>query len=65
MFQTKVVEKLKTHILCSITLLFFFNRAVYGIRWKNIVQWGRPQTTIWRMRITYWIPKLQTRTHNM
>jgi hypothetical protein len=28
MFQAKVVEKFKTHILCAIT--FFENRAVYG-----------------------------------
>jgi len=43
----KVVEKIKTHILCSIT--FFFspeNRAVYEIMWKNIVERGRPQMTI-------------------
>ena len=29
MFQTKVVEKIKTHILCSAT--FFENRPVYEI----------------------------------
>ena len=42
MFQTKVVEKIKTHILCSV---FFFNRAVYKIMWKNILSWAdhRPQ----------------------
>jgi hypothetical protein len=54
MFQTKVVEKIKTHILCSVT---FENRAVCEIMWKNIVDWGRPQMTIWRMRIACWIPK--------
>jgi hypothetical protein len=37
MFQTKVVEKIKTHILCSVTF-FFENRAVYEIMWKNIVE---------------------------
>jgi hypothetical protein len=36
MFQTKVVEKIKTDILYSVT--FSRNRAVYGIMWKNIVQ---------------------------
>ena len=46
MFQTKVVEKIKTHILCSVTFLFFENRAVYEIMWKNIVERGRPQLTI-------------------
>jgi hypothetical protein len=32
------------------------NRAVYEIMWKN-VQRGRPQMTIWRMRIARWIHK--------
>jgi len=34
MFQTKVVEEMKTHILCSVT--FFFRKwcAVYEIMWK-------------------------------
>ena len=31
MFQTIVVEKIKAHILCSVTI--FENRAVYEIRW--------------------------------
>jgi len=62
MFQTKVVEKIKTHILCSIT--FFENRVVYEIMWKNNVQPDRPQMTIWRMRISCWIPKA-THTHHM
>ena len=31
--------------------------------WKNNVERGRPQTTIWRMRIACWIPKAtNTRT---
>ena len=33
------------------------NRAVYEIMWKNVVQPGRPQMTIWCMRIAYWITK--------
>ena len=33
MFQTKVVEKIKTHILCSVTLVFFENPAVYETMW--------------------------------
>jgi len=60
-FQTEVVEKLEIHILCSITF-FFLNRAVYEIKWKNTVEWGRPQMTIWRMRIACWIPNI-TNTH--
>ena len=32
MFQTEVVEKIKTHILCSITFFFLENLAVYMIK---------------------------------
>ena len=35
MFQTKVAEKIKTHILCSVTF-FFEIRAVFEIMWENI-----------------------------
>jgi hypothetical protein len=43
-FQTKIVKKIKTHISCSITLLFIYleNSAVYEIMWKNTVEPGRP-----------------------
>jgi len=41
---------------------FLENVAVYGIMWKNTVERGRPQMTIWRMRIACWIPKT-TNTH--
>ena len=60
MFQTKVVEKIKTHIFCSVT--FFENRAVHEKMWKNIVERGRLQMMIWRIRIACWIPK-PTNTH--
>jgi hypothetical protein len=40
----KVVVKIKTHLLCSITFLEI--RAAYEIRWKNIVQPDRPQMKI-------------------
>ena len=36
---------------------FFLNLAVYGTMWKNIVELGKPQMTIWRMRIAYWLSK--------
>jgi len=36
------------------------NRALYEIMWKNIVQRGRSQTSIWLMRIACWIPKATT-----
>ena len=63
MFGTKVVEKIKTHISCSVPFSFFFfeNHAVYEIMWTNMVQADRPQMT-WRMRIACWIPKA-TNTH--
>ena len=58
----------KTQILCSVT--FSENLAVYEIMWKNIVERGRPQTTIWRMHIacykyTYTHTHTHTHTHNM
>jgi hypothetical protein len=31
--------------------------------WENIVEMGRPQIAIWRMRIACWIPKA-TKTHS-
>jgi len=49
MFQTKVVQKIKIHILCSVTS-FFLNRAFYKGMWKNPVELGRPQMTVWLMR---------------
>ena len=56
MFQKKFVEKIKTHVLCFV---FFSpeNRAVYDMMWKNIVDRGKPQMTITRMRIACWISK--------
>ena len=35
----------------------------FEIMWKNVVERGRPQMTIWRMRIVCWIPKA-TNTHS-
>jgi len=61
MFQTKLVQKIKTHILCSVT--FFENRAVCEIMWENVVERGRTQMAIWRMSIACWIPKA-TNTHS-
>jgi len=42
----KVLEKIRTHVLCS-KLLFFENRAACDTVWKNNVQPDRPQMTIW------------------
>jgi hypothetical protein len=54
----KFVEKIKTHVLSSITFPPSPDeRALYETKWKNIVEQVSPQMTIWRMRITCWIPK--------
>ena len=55
MFETKVGQKIKTPILCSVTVLQ--NPAVYEKMWKNIVERGGLQMAIWLMRIASWIPK--------
>jgi len=51
-----VAQKIKTHFLYSV-IFFFQNRVIYEIKWKNIVETGRPQVAIWRMRIACWIHK--------
>ena len=40
MFQTKFVEKIKTHFVFS--KFFSANRVVYEIMWKNSVEPDRP-----------------------
>ena len=55
-FRTKLVEEIKTHVLCSITFCFE-NRDIYEMMWKNIVEPDRPQMTIWHLRIACRIPK--------
>jgi hypothetical protein len=62
MFQTKFIQKIKTHFISNV-FFFFFNRTVYEITSKNTVQPGRPQMAIWRMLIACWIPKA-TDTHS-
>jgi len=52
----KVVEKIKTHVLPSITF-FPEDRALCEITWKNIVEPDSPQITIWCMDITCCVPK--------
>jgi len=44
MFQTKVVQKIKTRIWCSTTFISK-NCAIYEKMWKNMVQPDRPQMT--------------------
>jgi hypothetical protein len=40
----RFVEKIKTHVLCSI--IFSLNSALSGIMWRNIVQSNRPHITL-------------------
>ena len=41
----------------------FENRAVFEIKWKSIIEPGRPPMTVRRMRIASWIPEA-TNTHS-
>jgi hypothetical protein len=59
-----VLEKIETHFIFNNFLFLFLNRAVYELCGKNIVEPGRLQTTIWRMRIARWTPKA-TNTHSL
>jgi len=56
MLQGKFVETTETHVSCLV-ILFFENHVVYDIVWTSNIDWGRPQMTIWCMRIACWIPK--------
>jgi hypothetical protein len=42
---------------------FLKNQAIFEIIWKNVVDPGRPQITIWCMCIAFWITKA-TNTHS-
>jgi hypothetical protein len=55
-FQIKFIEKIKIHVVCSITF-FFENRAICEIVCKNIVEPDRPRMIIRLMRIGCCIPK--------
>jgi len=49
-------ENQNTHFVFRI-FFSFEKRYIYKITWKNTIEWGRSQVTIWRMRIACWIPK--------
>ena len=49
-----------SHLMFNIFLCE--NHAVFETMWKNIAELGRPQMTIWRMPIAFWIFK-GTNTH--
>ena len=64
MRKTKFVEKIKTHILCSVTFFgkscrFWDNVDKYGGAWRAI-----NDVTIWHIRVGHWISKgTRTRMH--
>ena len=53
-------ENQNTHFVFS--TFFVEKRALYEKMWRNIVERGRPQMTIWCMPIVCWIHKA-TNTH--
>jgi len=55
MFQTKIVEKIITHFMCS--NFFVYNHALYEVMWKNTAEPGRPQMVLWHMCNAYLISK--------
>jgi len=56
MIQTKVVQKIKTHFLCSV--IVFANRTVYETMWKHMSQTDKSRdNTKRRMRISWWMTK--------
>jgi len=55
MFQTKVVEKIKTHFMLN--NIFLEKHSVSEIMWKSTVEPDRIQMTIWDLRIACWTPK--------
>jgi hypothetical protein len=57
MYETKAAEKIKTHIVGSITFFLSKNRTVHELMWKNIADPRRSKMTTWRMRIAFCIPK--------
>jgi hypothetical protein len=55
-FRQNLYRKSK-HTFC-VQQLSSKNRAVYEIMWKNMVERGKQETTIWRMRLACWIKKV-------
>jgi hypothetical protein len=64
MFQTKVVEKIKTHFMLH-TPPPPKIMSVFEVMCKNIVEPDWPQMTVWRMRIACSIIRLQTHTQSV
>ena len=57
MFYTNIIEKIKTHILCSIT----FFQKLHRLRDNSEIYGGERgainDVTIWRVRFACWISK--------
>jgi len=47
-------ENRNTHFVVNNS---FENFGIYVIMWKSIIEWGRPQTTVWGMHSAYWMSK--------
>ena len=47
MLQTKVVEKIKTHILCSVTLSWISGQLIYDMIWYDLTWYMIWYDTIW------------------
>ena len=61
-FSEKSCRQTKnTHFVFNHFVFFFESRFVYEIMWKNILEPGRPQMTIWRMCIACWVSKATSR----
>ena len=58
-FQTKVVEKIKIHVLCS-TTFFFWNLAICEIMWGNFVELGQVTWQYGACVLHTGYPRLQT-----
>jgi len=57
MGESRVVEKIKPHLPCSITF-FSENLAINVTMWENMGETDRPQMTIQRMCFARWISKV-------
>ena len=58
----KLKRKSNTHLLCN--NFFLINHAIYEVMWKNKVEPGKQQLTIWRMYTACWIPMVRN-THSV
>jgi hypothetical protein len=58
----KVSSKVCHDSFCQLGNSVSLPWVVCEIMWKNTVEPGRPGMTVWRMRISRWVPKVK-RTH--